>query len=344
MAAIVQTSDERIYVQATVPYAGAAPNSGGTATVGNNDAVRHIACDLGGSGTRIIRSAAKTGAPGQLGGILGRAGGEEWRVKIPWQLSGTAGTAPDLDPFLQALTGAAPTVGGGSVAYALSSVIAELTLFSFRTAAGSATNVEQRCAWGCVVDRMTLATGDGELTADFSGTSTFVVPGMNLASLSTAKKGGLTAFPSEPASPTYTGNIIPAFVGSVTINGVSSFQIESFSLDCAMARSLTYPFGSFIPTRPQQGRRIMSATFGLLEEAAAAVSTLKALQLSGTAVDISIVWGDTAGYITTVALNNVVIPSQTLDENQSNYVVRFTGAEASMTNSATQDEMTITLT
>jgi hypothetical protein len=341
---ILSTRDERVFVQVTHPYAPEVPNSTGAATVANGDAVRHIRAQLGGFGGQVIITQAKTGSKGRLAGVEGRSGGERWSLELPFQMSGAAGTPPDMGPVLEAIFGQAPTVNAGvSVVYSLSDSIPGLAIWSFRTAGGSASNVAQRVAWGALADEFEIATGDGELVMTVSGTCSFVLPSIGFASFTATQKGELSAFPSEPGSPTYNGNIIPAFIGSATINGVTTFLIESFSIRGRLNRALRYAFGSRIPTVPVGGAREITLTFRLYEENAAALNALRDLQRSKTPFDISLVFGDTAGYIATFALNNVVLPSESVEETGEEYTIGFADVPASMTDSVTRDELSLTL-
>lgn len=341
---IVLSQNERLYAQVTHPYAAAAPNSSGTATLAGTDAVRHIRLELPGFGGETIVSAAKTGALGRLAGIEGRAGGAAWRAELPFQLSGTAGTAPDMDPILEAIFGAAGTDSAGvSVTYALADAVPGLTLWSFRTVGGSASNVAQRVAWGAMLDDFELTTAEGELVLRVGGTCSFALPSIGFASFSTAQKGGLSAFPSEP-TPSYAGNIIPGFIGSLTINAVNTFSVEQFSVRGRLNRSLRYAFGSRVPTVPIAGRREISCSFRIFEENVAAVNTMRDLQRSKTAVDVSLVFGETAGYIATFALNGVVLSSETLDDSGTEYILSMADNPASMTNATTADELGLVLT
>lgn len=343
---ILLPRDEAVYAQVTIPYAAAIPHSSGTATVANADYLRHIRLQLGGFGGSIINSAAKTRALGRLAGIEGVSGGEPWTLEIPFQMSGTAGTVPDMDAILQAIFGAAPTVNvGTNVIYALADAVPGITLWSFRTdGAGGVTNIAQRCAWGCLLNDFEITTGDGELVLRCGGVSSFVLPSIGFASFSTDQKAGLTSFPTEPAAPAATGNIIPGFIGSATINAVTTFQIESFSIRGNLNRSLRRAYGKRVATVPGAGVREITATIRLFEENVANLNTLRDLQRSKTAFDITLVFGDAAGYIATFVLNNVILPSESLDDSGNEWVLSFNDAPASMTNATSKDEITLTLT
>jgi hypothetical protein len=337
--------DESVYAQVTIPYAAAIPNTGGTHTLGNGDYLRHIRLELGGYGGQIINSAAKTRALGRLRGIEGVSGGEPWSIEVPFILSGAAGTPPDMDPLLQALFGKAPVITAStSVVYELDDDVPGLTLWSFRTAGASVSNVVQRCAWGCVLTEFEIGTSDGELVFRCGGMSAFVVPSANFSGYSAEQKGGLTAFPSEPASPSSTGEIIPGFIGSAVINGVGTFAIDGFSVRGNLNRTLRRAFSKRVATIPGAGVREIDCTIRLFEENTSALNTLRDLQRSKAAFDVDLVFGETAGYTATFELKNVVIPSERLDESGDTWVVEFANSPASMTSVTSKDELKLTLT
>ena len=146
---ILNSRDERNYVQVVTPYVGQIPNAAGTASVGNGDAIRLVKLALDAE-TPTIQSAAKTGALGRLAGFTGQRGGK-WSAEMPFQLSGAAGTKPDMDPFLEAIFGLAGVVSAGvSVSYALADVISELALWSYLTPATAYT--PHRVGWGALLD------------------------------------------------------------------------------------------------------------------------------------------------------------------------------------------------
>lgn len=342
---ILLSPNERIYVQVQHPYAAAIPNTTGTATLAAGDYVPHIRCELPGFGGNVIRSAAKTGALGRLAGIGGRSGGERYRLTLPFQMSGAAGTVADMDPILAAIMGQAATINAGvSVVYALSDAIPGMAIYSFRTAGGSTTNVAQRCAWGSLADEFEISTVDGELVLNVSGPCSFVLPSIGFASFSTAAKAELTTFPSEPASPVALGNIIAGFIATIQINGVSTFAAESFSIRGRMNRALRYALATRLPTVPISGAREITTSFRIFEENTAAVNTMRDLQRSKTPIDINITFGDTAGYTATFALNGVVLNSERLDESSNEYIIGMDENAASMSNATTKDELLITLT
>ena len=248
--AIVQTPDERHFAQVVHPRVQAAPHTAGTATLANTDVVRHISASLNPI-DNIIRSAGKTGSRGLLAPLKGRKSAS-FSCEYPLAGSGTAGTASDLAPILEAIFGQAGTVSAGvSVTYSLANAIPGLTLWNFRDPAG--TNIFNEVLWGGVVESAEFSGGaESEATLSISGTGPYVVNKPNFSSLSTSAKGGLTAFPSEPSSLAYLGTPAVAFTGSATINGVSTFKLETFRIRIALNRNIRPAVGDYHPSAESQ--------------------------------------------------------------------------------------------
>lgn len=340
--ATLQYSDERVYIQVTHPFETTIPNSSGTATVANGDLVPVQSLELNLDST-VIPSGAKTSGLGRLPGIAGRRTGR-WSGVFPFQPSGAAGTAPNVDPILQAVFGQAPTVTPGtSVAYSFSDsgTPSSLTIWSFRPAAS---NVFQRVARGCLVDTFSISTGDGELVLNVGGPCCGILDSVNFASYDTVDKGGLSAFPSEPSTPTSTGSSIPNFLGSATIDGVSTHQIESFAVNVRLNRTLRYVFSQRVPSVPISQLRDVLLSLGIYEEATANLAALRFNPYERDRFGATLVFGDTAGSIATFTFGEIVLPSETLDVSNNESIVRFNDAQAHISAAGENDEMTLTLT
>lgn len=104
---------ERVFLQNQSAF-DVVPNSGGTATVANGDAVKFASFNLN-NDRDSIDPRNKDGSRSQQQGVPGRRRGA-WNFDADLEPSGTPGTAPDIDPILQAAFGAAPTIVAGSFA------------------------------------------------------------------------------------------------------------------------------------------------------------------------------------------------------------------------------------
>jgi hypothetical protein len=337
---IINSADERVYVQASIPWQATAPNSTGTATLANGDAVRHIRCSLQGQGN-LVPQRAKSGSLGKLIGQKGRRSGT-FELEVPLQGSGTAGTKGDLDPILEAIFGAAGTADPGvDVEYALSDVLASLTIWKFKDPAGS--NIWNQVLAGGVVNEWEINAGEeAEASLLVRGVGIYAANKPNFASLDSTAKLGLSAFPTEPASPSYNGIPALAFVGSITINGVSTFKLQSLRLFGNMNRILRPAFSSYYSLVALQGVRSIGGDFALYEEDTADMAALRQLAYTKAGFDATVAIGDTAGNIHTFALNNMVLGPEEIDDSNIESIVRFNGCEASMTSLGSNDELLYT--
>lgn len=102
---------ERAYVQQQ-PVFGVIPNTSGTASVGNSNAMRFMHMELSNEVNLLVRG-DKTGTRSQEGMTLGRKIGR-WNISMDLAANGTAGVVPDCDAILQAIFGQTATVGAGS--------------------------------------------------------------------------------------------------------------------------------------------------------------------------------------------------------------------------------------
>jgi hypothetical protein len=258
--------------------------------------------------------------------------------------SGTAGTPSDLDAVLEGIFGQAGTDSSGvSVSYALSNGMPSMTFWNFRDPAGD--NISNQCLWGGVIETAEFAFGDeAEATVRISGPGAGLIEKPIFSSYTTESKGGLTAFPAEPSSLTYLGVPVVAFVGSLTINGVSTFKLSTGSIRVTLSRQLRAGFGSFHPAVPAAGKRTIVADFSLFEEDTAALAALKALAYTQGSFDGSVVLGSDAGNIWTFALNNMQIGEITEEDGGLERIVRLADCRTTKSSISANDELSLVCT
>jgi len=102
---------EHFYAQMETTY-GQVPNTTGTATVGNNNFIRHIKFSPR-PNTAIIERPDKTGSRSRPVGQLGRKNAS-WNLSLSAAMNGVAGTAPDADPLIQMGMGQAGAAMAGT--------------------------------------------------------------------------------------------------------------------------------------------------------------------------------------------------------------------------------------
>ena len=328
------------YVQLETPAYGTIPNSTGTATLANADAFRLISLETSAE-TGLLDRPSKTASLSRTVGILGKKGGT-WRTTVELAGSGAAGTAPDIDPFLQAFFGAAPTISSGvSVSYALADASPSLAIWNFR----DPSTMEQLVALGAIVSQASIDITQERSTMELSGPCRYVTPSEGFAGLDSTAKGGLTAFPARPSSPTYAGTMALGLYGSSTLDGSAYTTLRSLRINIDTARSLidNVLFNGAYAGSPQQGIRNVTVDFELTDEDTVANESLKAKARAKTSMDLVFVVGATAGNIWTITLNDVQLTSPGYDDSQPSWGARFTGVAHASSASAT-DELTLVLT
>lgn len=329
---------EVVFVQVESTY-GTIPNSSGTGTVANADAVAVMGsggCVLSLNANRITPNIKRTSLSARQS-VKGRSSGTV-TMRVPMAGSGSAGTAPDCNELLQAAFGKAPTVNAGvSVVYGLEDASPSLTVYRYR-----ASGVCEIAA-GWVIESVRFIPGD-ESTIEFSGPCKQIIYSTHFSSYTTAEKCGLTSIPTQPASPVYNGDAVSAQFGTATIDG-STYTPRSISFDFGMGRSVVQNslFSGSMPTTPGQGVRNIGVTFSLDDSDVAALTTLKSKILAGTAFDVTIAVGATAGNIWTFFLNDLQGGAPTLDDGDLVWGLSFTGRATDNT-TAGKGEATLTLT
>ncbi len=334
--------DERVYVQFTTPWASTIPNSTGTPTLAASDAVRHVSCRLSAT-ANLVSSVAKTGSLGRLVGQKGRRSGS-FELTVPLQGSGTAGTLADMDPLWTNIFGAAATVvSSTSATYAINETVTSLTIWKFRDPAGS--NMWNEVLTGGIITDWEVSGGEeAEATLTVRGVGVYTSNKPNFSSMSTTEKGGISSFPSEPSSPVYLGTPALAFVGSFTVNSVSSFSVEKFRIYGSTGRALRPAFGSYNSTVPISGPRTIGFDFSLYEEDTSAMAALRHLAYSKSSFAGVVAIGATAGNIHTFNLGGLTLGPEATSDNGAESIVSFAGCEASMSALGANDELTYVAT
>lgn len=337
--ATVNSQSQIGFVQVESTY-GTIPNGTGTATVANGDAFRLISLVTRGE-TGLLDRPSKTAVLGRTIGVTGKKSGS-WSTTVEMAGSGAAGTAPDIDAFLQAAFGKAGSVSAGvSVTYAIEDASPSLSIYNYR----DPSTAEHLVALGSVVAQTRFNITQEQATVEFSGPCRFVSPSEGFAGLDTTAKGGLSAFPSRPASPAYAGTMALGIYGSATLDGNAYTTVRSLSINCDWGRSLidNVLFNGAYSGAPQQLVRTITADFELTDEDTVAIESLKAKARAKTGMDLVFVVGATAGNIWTITLNDCQLSNPDYDDSQPSWGVRFT-ATAHATNETAKDEISLVCT
>lgn len=285
---------------------------------------------------------------------LSRPLGTPMRKSASWQMScslagsGTAGTAPDIGPFLECGIGAVTVNAGTSVVYAPADVANCLDIWAYaKNVSGTQpAGLTQRVALASAVSQIKFNIGQDFATADFSGESWWVLDTDQFSTADATAKGGLASFPTEPASPTLNGSAVQGFVGTITLDGQAyTGIIRSAVITYGMIREFPKDvFNNFYPSAPIPGFRDVTVDLNLYDDDGSTLSALKAKIFNNTAFNASFVVGTTAGNIWTFALNNLQIPAKpTYDNSQTKRALSIT-AQAHQSTSTAKDEFSLTLT
>jgi hypothetical protein len=336
--AYAQSNQQRGYVQRESSF-GIIPNSTGTATVGNNDAFRFISLATDAVRTTIDRP-DKTGSLSRTVGSAGRRSGN-WSTRFSLAGSGTAGTAPDVNDFLEALFGKAKTVvADTSVGYTLDTNIYSLSIFNYRTPS----TVTQQIAHGGLVDRAVFTLGEDVAQCEMSGPCQWVLDDDEFSTADSTAKGGLTSFPSEPASPATLGDMAIGFTGSVVMDGdtygtlrrVTITVTKEAQLDLDVYNNYYAPSGSF-------GTLAVNIEGSIYDDDSSDLSALKVKAKNGTPVDMVYTVGTVAGNIWAFTLKNVILEPFTYDDGARRYAANIRG-RAHATSLTSKDEIALLLT
>ncbi len=227
-----------------------------------------------------------------------------------------------------------------SVAYALDDLSPSLAIYNFRKP-GTAT---QQCAFGAVVQRARIQIGGDFAQIDLSGPCKWVIDTDQFGTVGADHKGGLTSFPSEPASPVTNGNMAVGFTGNVLMDGNSYGTLRTATIDADMQRDIPLDvYNNYFGVEPGQGRRIVNVEGSVYDDDSANLSSLKLKAHLKTPVPLVFAVGTVAGNIWTFSLANALLSAPRYDDSQRRYVVNFSG-RAHATSGTSKNELALTLT
>jgi hypothetical protein len=341
MANNPQSRLQRNYAQIESAY-GVVNNTSGASTVAAGDAFLCESLDMNQDQPENQRP-DKTGVLGLLAGTPGRKN-SNWTMRCSLAGSGSAGTPPDIDQFLQAAMGAAGVVvSSTSVTYGRGeSNTYGLTLFDFNSLATGT----QRLLAGCVVNRMRLDFGGNFATADFSGVGRSMMTSNGFSGLDTASKCSLTAFPSEPGTRTTAGSPAAGYKGTVTLDGNVYTSLRTGYVEVAWGRELPGDtWNSDLPGTPSEGLVAVNVGLNMYDDDSSNFATLKAKAENKTAlVNLSFVIGTIAGNIITMTVSNVRLNTPRYDYSQTRRVVDFGTSPAHISSSSAVDDLVVAWT
>ncbi len=321
--ASIQSANQACYVQKESSF-GVIPNSSGTASLGNNDACRIITLSTN-FRQNLIDRPDKLPTNDFTIGVGGRYN-SDWRASMSLAGSGTAGTAPDMDPFLEAWFGAAGVVTASTkVQYDPADTTPSLSIWDFK----KPSTAMQKVAFGSIVRTMRVTGGQDVATIDFEGQTYYILDSERYTTITNgdAKKGGLTAgaFPSEPGSPATSGTFVVGFTGAATLDGNSYTDLRTFSINCDSGRELPNDvFNAYLPGTPAIDRRNITGEFSIYADDGANLKSLIAKAYNNTGVTLVFQFGLVAGNIWKFTLRNCLLAVPVEDDSQKRMALNFT--------------------
>jgi hypothetical protein len=329
---------QRLYVQLETAF-GTIPNAAGVASLTGSNCCRMSSLDMNQTQDEIVRS-DKTGSFGATVGILSRRK-SDWSTKMSLAANGAAGVKPDMDPFLVSLMGKAATVNAASsVVYSVDDQSPSLDVWDFNTPG----SVTQRVALGAITQKAQFDIGVDEPAVTFSGQALATLDTDMFSTADATSKGGLTAFPSEPATPVTNGIAPPGFTGVITLDGQTYNLFRTGTINVDIDRELPMDgFNSFYGLPPVAGARNVAVDWSMYEDDSANLTALKLKAYAGTPVALTFQIGTVAGSIWVFALKNVLLPKPKFDYSGKRRVISFSGARAHDTTIGAKDALSITV-
>ena len=341
--------NDRFYVAKQVTYT-TIRHTDGTASLAAADACRHRTFTATPSRGRL-EPTYKEATTNLVYIDQTRAGRMSGTATVTMPLFSASGVdaPPDCGPILESAFGLQTINAGVNVQYTrLPTGLVTCELWGFN--AGAQRGV---CAFGSLVNRLTLTGGQdsADISADFLCYN--VLTQDRFGSASAAEKGGLIAWPTEPASQTYTGSELTGFTGTFTADGQAYTTLRNFTVTMNMNRQYDIErFAAdgteYFPQNPFELMPEILLDFSMWSTDVAAFNTLLGKIANRTAFDATIVLGASANGIYTIALNNLIIPDDregfTHEDGDDRKVINVTGLRAQATSTAVKDEIVITKT
>lgn len=322
---------------------------------------------IGSGVTSITSSTDATPIVATCSGAHGIASGAIETVTIAGHLTNTnangvwlayAGSTSALTLIGSSGNGAGSGSGGTAsrvkLTYTFVDGITFFTLWSFRTPA----SLDERVGHTCVVTECTFNVNQDVATWQANGDAFWVVRSADFANLDIYQKGGLTVFPTEPATPVTNGVIIPGFTGRfVAWEAASVITAATFST-AAVAfptiRNVTIrlqtnnllvrdTFGSYYPTLTEGDVRNITLTFNIYDDDSTPTNTLKSWGDSKTPVDFVINLGTVIGNVWQFYMKNVYLAAHVLGDGQLRFDAAYSDSRATTSNLAVRDEFTLTI-
>lgn len=256
-----------------------------------------------------------TGTRSEQPGVVGRKAAT-WEIRgMPVIPSGTAGTIPDMDIILQNIFSQA-AYGTGTKTYSWipqsGPTTPDITFLPFSLLGFShgSTTLTALALWSCMVERAVFHYNGLFLTVDLSGFAGYIADSVGFAALDVQGQGGLSAFPTEPSSPTVNGQPIAGFgTGYLSTVDSQALALKTKSLDITIETG-HQPVGGLLGSPysfPRAGgaRRVSFATTFLDDDSTQLNDIKTKADTDNVTIAASFQAGTVAGSIFTMTLSTI---------------------------------------
>jgi hypothetical protein len=339
--------DDRLYLAKATDYK-TIRNTAGAASVAAADACLHQSF-TGNRSPNYLQppdkeSTATIGYKDRA--IPGRFNAAPASIVTPMFVASGAGAQPDNSILFESAFGKVTTAGTVTYGPHGTKYVNEADPVSVEAWGFNTGPKRGRVAVG-IVNRLVISAG-----ADFATVSADLLAYAYLTqdrflAAATAEKMGISAWPTEPATQTYTGSEMTGFTGLCTLAGHTFDTVRNFTLTCNFARQFrpgkfTNDGSEYFPSEIVEGQPEFTLDIDLWSESGNAnLDDVVAKIAARTAFDGSVVLGATAGGIYTFALNNLIIPDgheAEHNDGDDRKVVSIRGLRAQITAAGTRDE------
>jgi hypothetical protein len=254
-----------------------------------------------------------------------------WTASLAVRPTGTAGVAPDAKRlFESAFNSTGVVVAGTSVKYTLAETGTALSFSAFNVR--RPTTLMQQIGLGCVVSSMSWELGQAAAKISASGSGKWVLDSKTFALIDSTGRGGLSSFPTPPATPVYTGKHSVGFIGSFKVGGVSYDNIVSANVSLNTGYSIDQTeFNSYYGKTVEAGLRTVRASFTINDSDDASTTALYEAAISKTPLTMELQIGNIAGRRMKLNLKGVQIAAPNLDDGASKWRSSFSDCKVAGT-------------
>lgn len=230
------------------------------------------------------------------------------------------------------------TISKAAVKYAASDEIVQFALWSFRQPAG----IDQRVGNSCVVNRAVFQGGqDGFATWTAEGECKWVLSSNQFVNADADQRGGLSAFPTEPASPVTNGGGVIGFTGCAIAGGSNLATIRTFGVTVQPGNVTDKAtFGKFLPTATEGDERAVSTNLSVFEDDSTGFTNLVKASQDKAPLDCIYRIGTEPGNSVVLVTRGVQLVAPAREE-QRRFIANFPDSPAHGSSLTAKDELAI---